>query len=199
MAGTRIIKNSSDLTLLREKNHNNFLKAERIGVVFVFTAAVILHFIYDWSGKETWAIMFGAVNESTWEHIKIFALPYVVWGFFELACIRVPFKGFVAAKVISLYFLMLSIPAFFYAYSTLLGENFLWIDISCGLTFTVLSFYISFSLMTKAECLEKYFGLSLFLLALYYLMFGFFTTAPPKIFLFRDPVTGCYGIPPRTN
>lgn len=197
--GIKIIKTSSRSKTPNDRQFKLFLISEKMGIFFVFTAAVFLHFIYDWSGQQTWAVMFGAVNESTWEHIKIFALPYVIWGFIELFCIEnLPFRKFVAAKTVGLYSLMISIPVFFYSYSTLLGDNILWVDISSGFLLTALSFYISFKVFTRAKNPEKFFGLSLFLLILYYLMFGFFTTAPPKIFLFQDPVNGFYGIPPRS-
>ena len=40
---------------------------------FLFTAAVgaLLHFTYDWSGGTVLAAAFSAVNESTWEHMKL--------------------------------------------------------------------------------------------------------------------------------
>ena len=43
---------------------------------FLFTAAVgaLLHFSYDWSGGTVLAAAFSAVNESTWEHMKLLFL-----------------------------------------------------------------------------------------------------------------------------
>ena len=44
---------------------------------FLFTAAVgaLLHFTYDWSGGTVLAAAFSAVNESTWEHMKLLFFP----------------------------------------------------------------------------------------------------------------------------
>lgn len=190
-----MISTNNNSNVLREDVRNKLFTMEILGAVFVITAAVILHFIYDWSGQATWAVLFGAVNESIWEHLKIFSLPYVFWGFIELLCIRPPFKKFVVAKAFSLYFLLFSIPIFFYTYTAILGKSVIFIDIASGLIFTILTFVISCQLMKNCAYLERYYVLALILFAIYYFMFAYFTTVPPKLPLFKDPVTGWYGIP----
>lgn len=181
--------------ILKYDIQKSLLKMEIWGVVFVFFAAVLLHYIYDWSGQATWAVLFSAVNESVWEHLKIFSLPYVIWGFIELACIRLPFKKFVVAKTVGLYFLLFSIPIFFYTYTYFVGHSIVIVDIASGLVFTILSFYISYKLITSAPFLERYYVPALILLAAYYFMFAYFTVIPPKLPLFKDPITGGYGVP----
>lgn len=175
----------------------SLLKMEIFGAIFVIIAATVLHFLYELSSRAVWAALFAAVNESVWEHLKIFSLPYVFWGFVELACVRMPFKKFVTAKVFGLYFLLLAIPMFFYSYTGLLGRNIMEVDIASGFVFTVLAFWVSYSLTVKAQCIERYYKAALVMLAVYYLMAAYFSTVPPHIFLFIDPVTGGYGIPMR--
>lgn len=194
--GAIILKNDCTREI-DEKAKRSLFIMEVIGTVFVIAASVLLHFLYEMSGRQVWAALFAAVNESVWEHIKIFSLPYVFWGFVELFCVKIPFKKFVAAKVFGLYFLLLSIPIFFYSYTGLLGRSILAVDIASGFTFTALAFWVSYNLIVKAHCVERYYKLSLVLLAIYYLMAAYFSTVPPHIFLFRDPVTGGYGIPMR--
>lgn len=181
----------------RQFSKKKYLLMERIGAVFVIISSVILHFIYDWTGGETTAALFGAVNESVWEHIKIFTFPYVVWSFIELFCVRPPFRRFVAVKGLTLYFLLLSIPVFFYTYTSLIGHSILWVDILSAFLLTIMTFYISYKLMTDFPNIDRYYRLSLFLFILYYITFVFFTMSPPEIFLFRDPISGGYGIPER--
>ncbi|MDE7390699.1 MAG: hypothetical protein K2M82_07155 [Lachnospiraceae bacterium] len=197
MFGKRVIKSKKNLYILDYPTSHTLSMLDIMGVFAVFLAASALHFVYKLSGEETWAIIFGAVNESTWEHIKIFTLPYVLWSFIELAYVRMPFKRFVVSKVMSLYFLMLSIPLFFYGYTSVLGHSILWLDILSGFVFTALSFVISYKLMSSSVGIERLFYLSLAMLIIYYFMFAYFTAVPPKMFLFKDPVTGGYGIPPR--
>ena len=177
-----------------ESARSTFFKLEVSGAVFVSAAAAVLHFLYEWSGREVWSTLFSAVNESVWEHLKIFSIPYVFWSFIELCCVRMPFKKFVSAKVLSLYFMLLSIPAFYYTYTGIFGRNIALIDILSGFAFTIMTFILSYRMITKAPCIEKYFRLSLFLLALYYIMISYFTYLPPKWGIFKDPVSGEYGL-----
>ncbi len=170
------------------------LKMEVSGAVFVSVCAVVLHFLYDISGNAVWAAVFSAVNESTWEHMKIFTLPYVLWSCVELCCVRVPFRRFLTSKVIGLYFLLLSIPVFYYTYTFLIGKDIHVINIGCGFVFTVIAFVISYKLISYAMCVERYYKLSVVLLIIYYLMIGYFSFLPPKLELFRDPLTGGYGL-----
>ena len=38
----------------------------------------LLHFVYDWTGQASWAAYISAVNESTWEHMKLLAVPWIL-------------------------------------------------------------------------------------------------------------------------
>ena len=182
-------------SVISESTRKLLLKMELSGAVFVSVCAVILHFSFEWSGEAIWAAVFSAVNESIWEHIKIFTLPYVLWGFIELCVIRVPFRRFLTAKVISLYFLILSIPVFYYTYTFLIGKNIAILDIMSGFVFTVVAFVLSYKMIVYLPFIGKYYNICVALLAVYYIMVGYFTFLPPKLELFRDPITGTYGIP----
>ena len=178
-----------------ESTRKTLFKLEVSGAVFVSIAAVVLHFLYEWSGGEIWATLFSAVNESVWEHLKIFSLPYVFWAFVELCCVRVPFRKFVSAKVLSLYFMLIAIPAFYYTYTGIFGRNIAWVDILSGFAFTVMTFILSYKMIVYSPCIERYFKLSVVLIALYYIMIAFFTYTPPRWEIFKDPISGNYGIP----
>ncbi|MBQ2346922.1 MAG: hypothetical protein II388_00920 [Clostridia bacterium] len=49
-------------------------------------------------------------------------------------------------------------------------------------------------MIVKAPFIDKYFVLSIFLIVIYYFMIGYFSFLPPKINLFKDPVSGNYGL-----
>ncbi len=175
-------------------NEKRFFTLSLLGSVFIYALASLLHFIYDLSSGSTLSILFGAVNESVWEHVKIFAFAFIVWSFVELLVIKPPFKKYITAKVFSLYFLALAIIVFFYTYTTIFKKPILLIDLISSAVFVVLSQYISYSLTTKENNIEHYFCVSLFLLSLLAVMLSSFTIFPPKIELFKDPVTNTYGL-----
>ena len=52
---------------------------ETAGLFAVLIAGNLLHFAYGWSGGSPAAAMIAAVNESTWEHMKLLAMPWLLW------------------------------------------------------------------------------------------------------------------------
>jgi len=177
-------------------NNSKFKKLEIIGVFFIFLCASLLHFIYNWSGKNVVGILFGAVNESVWEHVKIFALPYVAWGVIELAFSISYFKQFIVAKVFGLYLQSGLIISFFYLYTSILGKSILWIDILSAFVWVCIAQLFSYRLTTNEKDVRYLFPFALGLLFLFGAMYFCFTAVPPHIDLFKDPITGLYGIIP---
>lgn len=170
------------------------LWSEISGAVAVYAAAVFLHFAYAISGGSALWMVFGAVNESVWEHVKIYSEAYTLWALLQLCWIKVPFRRYAVAKCVGLYLLMGLMIGFFYTYTAFTGRSILLIDILSSVVFTTLSQAVSYLLTVKGEKLEEYYHPALMLLLLYYLMFFSFTVFPPKLGLFRDPLGGGYGI-----
>ena len=54
-----------------------------IGFVFVGVLGVILHFLYEFSGNNLIVAPFSAVNESTWEHLKLAFFPMFTWAIIQ--------------------------------------------------------------------------------------------------------------------
>lgn len=175
---------------------NKLKKLEIWGVFFVFISGTLLHFFYQWSNGSALGVLFGAVNESVWEHIKIFAMPYVVWSIMELAFSIPYFKQFVVAKVFGLYLLTALIISFFYLYTTILGTHILIVDIISVFIWIAVAHFFSYKVTSCEKDLRQLFPLCLGLLFLFMVMFFCFTAAPPHIELFKDPITGMYGIIP---
>lgn len=168
--------------------------SEAAGAAAVYGTAALLHFIYALSGGGTLAVIFGAVNESVWEHVKIFSVSYCGWALLQLLWVRVPFRRYVVAKCCGLYLLGAGMIGFYYLYTAITGGPILWLDISSSAVLVALCQLCSCMMTLHGEGAEEYFSPALMLLMLYYLMFFSFTVFPPRIGLFRDPVTGGYGV-----
>ena len=171
-------------------------RLEIFGVFFIFVFAVFLRFAYDLTNGSIVGILFGAVNESVWEHVKIFAMPYVVWGIIELAFSIPYFRQFVVAKVFGLYLQSGLIIAFFYIYTFFTGTPILWLDILSVFVWVCVSQFFSYKLTTSERDIRHLFPFALGLLFLFLMMYFCFTAVPPHIDIFKDPVTGLYGIIP---
>lgn len=168
--------------------------SDAAGCAVIYCAAVLLHFVYPLSGGAALSIVFGAVNESVWEHTKIFAAPYIGWALLQLCWLKVRFRQYAVAKVIGLYALVGFIIGFYYTYTAFTGAPVLWLDIGSSLFAVIGAQALSYRLETADNRLAEWFAPALMLMALYYLMFFSFTIFPPRIELFRDPVGGGFGI-----
>ena len=63
---------------------------ETVGLLVVLAAGNLLHFIYDWTGQSPIAAPLAAVNESTWEHMKLLFFPMLVLVLFLFFKLREP-------------------------------------------------------------------------------------------------------------
>lgn len=168
--------------------------SEAAGCVLIYGAAVLLHFVYPLSKGAALSIVFGSVNESVWEHTKIFAAPYIGWALLQLCWLKVHFRQYVVAKVIGLYVMAGMIIGSSHLLSLFTEQNIFLLDIAASLIAVLTAQALSYRLETAENRLEEYFYPALMLLTLYYLMFFSFTIFPPKTELFRDPVSGGFGI-----
>lgn len=172
-----------------------FLRLEIAGPVIVFTIASLLHFIYRLS-PNVLTSLFGAVNESIWEHIKIFTIAYIFYAFVELLWAKPDFKRFVVAKTVGVIVQGAFIPLAYYTFSFFLKKPVLIVDLLIGFTASVLGFLVSYRLYKSNLDIEKYFLTSLMFLFLILMSLLCFTYFPPEAELFRDVITGEYGVVP---
>ena len=177
-------------------NEKLFRRLEAFGGAVVFAIASFLHYFYDLTHGSILGTLFGAVNESVWEHLKIFTLAYIFWAIIELFWAKPPLRQFVWGKALGLYFLCVSIAAFFYLYTPIIGKPILALDLISSLIFAFLSHYISYkvTLLRTNRGQNFYTGVMMIFLAL--VMILSFTYYPPKAPLFQDYSTGMYGIIP---
>ena len=172
-----------------------FRTLERAGGFVVFAIASFLHFLYPLSGKSVLGALMGSVNESVWEHLKIFAIAYLVWAMVVLLWSRPPLREFVWAKAVSVVALTVSIALFFFLYTGLLGSHALWIDLTSSLVFSFLAHLLSYKITTSPTNRGQFFITGVMILLLVFITILCFTYYPPQAVLFRDPVTGTYGVP----
>ena len=85
-----------------------------IGFIVISIVGTLLHFLYEISGHNKVVAIFAAVNESTWEHIKIALTPTFLWSLLD------GFKygtnpNYFIAKSASLLIIVFLIPIIFYS------------------------------------------------------------------------------------
>lgn len=163
-----------------------------LSAIFTILLGIILHFTFQWSNKNPLVSVFSAVNESTWEHLKLLFFPMLITttiGYFYLGK-NIP--KFLCSKTIGIIVSILFTIIFFYTYTGILGTNFAVLNILTFIISAILGEYVSYKLMFSV--FESNNNICIAILTMLFLSFIFFTFSPPKIGLFKDPITGKYGI-----
>jgi hypothetical protein len=175
-------------------NNRSVLVYELIGMVFIIILGSLLHFTFGWSGSQTIVGVFSAVNESVWEHLKLAFWPSLLFMLIEYPLLKKAANNFALAKTIGVYLMIAIIPAVFYSYTAITGKSIFAIDISTFVIAVTIGQLSSYRLLTYRKLPED-FRISLVALIVLGLAFVLFTFYPPQLLIFRDPVTGGYGIP----
>lgn len=167
---------------------------ELFGVIFISLIGSLLHFTYEWYGECKPLALISAVNESTWEHLKIAFWPALIYSILEYIPLAHITNNFIVAKAACLLAIPVCIIILFYSYTWLLGSNYLIIDISIFILSIFLGQMLSFKILTMRQLPSIYTSLGMFLIVILVIMFSLFTFFPPKCPIFKDPVNGGYGI-----
>lgn len=167
---------------------------EIAGLLFTIAAGNLLHFVYDWSGKNDIVAAFAATNESTWEHMKLLAVPWIIWSFIEWLALRRRKSPVPAARGAGLLVGMTAIPMLFYTYQGIVGRNLPPVNIIIFQAAVLLAFWVSWHIQDKRKWSGKpWQWLGGLLLLAAGVLFVLWTYRPPRLAVFIDPLTGQVG------
>lgn len=163
-----------------------------VSVLIISILGTFLHFLYEISNHNKVVALFAAVNESTWEHIKIALTATFFWSLYDGALYGQNSNYFIA-KTISLLVIIILMPLLFYSYTFFTKKAILPIDIICFYIVIICS-QLTFNYFINLNPLPftyKYFSvIGLFIIFGFYMVL---TLMPFKNFLFKDPISKKYG------
>lgn len=158
----------------------------------ISVAGTLLHFAYDWSRKNKRIGIIAAVNESTWEHIKIAIFPMFVTMFVDGIWFG-EMPNYYIGKLISILVVIILIIALFYGYKSIAARDILVLDIAIFYIaiFAGQALFYLFTTMNDFGAILNFLALDgIFALFACSLVM---TCLPAKGFLFKDPITKKYG------
>ena len=164
-----------------------------LGFAVTSLGGTLLHFLYDWLGEAVWVAPFSGVNESTWEHMKLLFWPMLLFAIVESFFFR-DRADFPCVKLRGILLGIGLIPILFYTYNGVIGRSPDWLNIALFFICAAIA-YIYETRLFRAESLScKSPKLAIVALAAVALLFVVFTFLTPEIGIFKDPLTGTYGI-----
>ncbi len=162
----------------------------KIGFIFTGIMGVLLHFLYDITGRRIIVAPFSAVNESTWEHMKLLFFPLLIFAFIEYRLIGRNYENFWCVKLIGTAVGLLTIPFLFFTYKGALGVSADWFNIAIFFIAAAVTFILERAILKRDVTCPVPSAVAVGALILIATLFVIFTFAPPEIPLFMDPIEG---------
>ena len=164
-----------------------------IGFGVASLAGTLLHFLYEWMGESLLVAPFSGVNESTWEHMKLLFWPMLIYSVAQSFFFR-GYEAFTCTKLRAVLIGLSLIPILFYTYNGVIGKSPDWINIAIFFISAAMAYVYEAVALTKGTTSCKFPRLAVGILGLIAFLFVAFTFNPPEISIFKDPLTGGFGI-----
>lgn len=167
-----------------------------LSIPILFVLGSLFHFLYDLTGQNPIVALIAPVNESVWEHNKMVVLPPILLWAGYYFCLGKKYgvdkdKWF-AAALGAVVVMLITIPLVFYFYTEAFGVELLWVDILILLLANVLGQIMGLHVYRYGYGVRWQDAVAV--LCLIVLVFEVFTYYPPKLPIFRDGMTGLYGV-----
>lgn len=160
------------------------------GVLTVAILGTILHFLYDWTGGSAVVKPFSAIDESTFQHMKILCFPMTIFGLVQWFFFRKEYKCYFVIKLIGILVGLTLIPVLFYTYNGAFGKSPDWLNITIFMVADLCAFAVEYTLFKKADgdCKPVWNILALVGIIATGVMFVLLTYLPPNLPIFISPV-----------
>ena len=164
-----------------------------MGFAVTSFVGTMLHFLYDWLGEAIWVAPFSGVNESTWEHMKLLFFPMFIYAVIQSFFFRER-QDFWCIKLRGMLVGLTLIPVLFYTYNGVIGKSPDWINIAIFFISAAIAYILETRLFISGKLSCQKPKAALAVLCIIALLFVLFTFRTPEIGIFKDPLTGTYGI-----
>lgn len=173
-------------------------------VVWICVAGALLHFAFELSEFWTPLALIAAVNESAWEHSKMYFWPGLLYALIQFTYTRDIANNYWLGKALALAITPVSIFATYYGYMAMIditGDKAS-LPVMLGIMVFGVSLgqFVSYRVLMSAPVRPAMRRYALPAYAALIGMYSSFTFFPPKVFLFENyfcyTYTGDYGILP---
>ena len=164
-----------------------------VGFAVTSLIGTLLHFLYELTDGSMLAAPFSGVNESTWEHMKLLFWPMLIFAIVESFFFR-DREDFWCIKLRGILLGLGLIPAIFYLYNGVIGKSPDWINIAIFFISAAAAYVYEARRFSSCKAKCNYPILALALLCIIGASFVLFTFVTPQLEIFRDPITGAFGI-----
>jgi hypothetical protein len=175
---------------------------ELISFVVVMVGASALHFAFELSGFYQPIAIVASVNESTFEHLKLFFWPALIVTLVEHAYVKDRVNNYWWGKAMAMLAVPIAIVISFYFYLgialPLTGTGYLALDIGTGAFGVAVGNIVAYRILTSPPKGPRFRAAGLAIIAVLALVMATVAFFPPPVFLFENffgyEYTGEFGI-----
>ena len=171
----------------------NLLIWQCAGFVTTVIGGILLHYLYGLTNESILAAPVSAVNESTWEHMKLMYFPMFAFALIQSRFLK-NHKSFWCVKLVGIMTGLILIPVLFYTYNGAFGKSSSTVNIAFFILPAAAVFLLETYLFKKNSLQCKYPWLAFVIICLIGVLFVTFTFVVPHIPLFQNPLNGTYGL-----
>lgn len=154
-------------------------------LTFVSILGTILHFLYDWTGVG-FVKFISAIDESTWEHMKILFFPMLIFSFVQYPFFK-DYKNYWCVKTLGIIIGISLIPILFYTFNGAIAKSPAWVDISIFFISAGIAYLIEGVLLKNNLMNCKFKIIPVVVLVVLTVMFVAFTFNKPALLIFVPP------------
>lgn len=166
------------------------------GIPALFIIGTIMHSAYDLSKDNIIVGLFAAVNESIWEHLKMVLIPMILWWvlyyYFKGSEYSINKNKWFQSSLVALVTSLIAIPMLYYFYTQAFGVELIVVDIMILLLAIIFGQSLGLHIYRHGKGVNSSIITIVFIVLI--AMFMIFTFYPPHIPLFKDSISGSYGI-----
>lgn len=171
-----------------------------VGCIVTILLGILSHFVYNFSSNSFIIGLFFPINESIWEHLKLVLVPITIFAIiysFIYTKQKHMLNNFWYYIACSIILSMLIIPISHYTYKALFKVVPDFVNILIYIISIIISFYYLYRKLSMeyiSPSSKNKNSTGILTITILYLVFIIFTIYPPKLELFRDPITDTFGI-----
>lgn len=169
-----------------------------VSIIIISLVGTLSHFLYDLTDHNKIVGLFTAVNESTWEHIKIALTPTLLWSLIDGYQFGI-LPNYFVAKCSSLLIIIILMPLLFYGYKAIFKKESVIFNISSFYIVIFASQYAFYNIISMNSFGFIYTYISCILTFLLFGGYMIHTLMPAKSFIFLDPISKKYGFSGHTE
>lgn len=181
-----------------ESEYKIIKKAILLAIPSLFIIGIPIHFLYELTGKISIIGAIVPVNESIFEHFKLATLPLILWWIISYYVIKkkvdVDYRKWIFCAAISALMIPIVITLFYYTYTGAFGIHSFILDVFSLLLALGIAQHLALHLYKNIKITNEKFYLGILIIICIIVFTVVFTFYPPHLPIFKDSVTGLYGI-----